>query len=97
MNKLYDLKLVIDAIRATRNRWIATIEGRMAELKKDNPKLKENELFSRALAYSEVNEEFQNLITLYGIIGSDAEAYSKALAKDVVYDTQVIKLPKKAA
>ena len=97
MDKLYDLKLMLDAIQATRTRWLDKIGSKMREWKEYNPKLTSKELFDRALFDKEVNEEFQNLITLYGVVGSDAAAYSQALSQDVGHNAQIIKLPKKAA
>jgi len=97
MTKLEDLKLVLEAIKATRARWIKSLESRISEILTDDPKKNYNQAFSQAISHKEVNEEFQNLITLYGVIGSDAAAYSQALSQDVGQNAQVIRLPKKAA
>jgi hypothetical protein len=96
MTKLEDLKMVIEAIKATRARWITALDSKISEVLKDNPKKTYKEAFSQVIAHKEINEEFQNLISLYGIIGSEAESYVKALEVTEA-PPNVVKLPKKAA
>lgn len=93
MTKLEDLKMVLEAIQAVRGRWIRVLESRIAEIMHDSKKTYK-EAFSAAISHEEVNKEFQSLITLYGVVGSDVEAYIKAL-EPTVDTTNVIPLPKK--
>lgn len=95
--KMYDLRLVIQAIKTARTGWLAAIEARMAEIKKDNPFIPADELFNKAIMHKEVFEENKNLITLYSIIGSEAEAYIQALDQTVVNEFKPSVRTKKAA
>lgn len=94
MTKLEDLKMVLEAIKATRARWIKSLETRISEILMDDPKKDYKQAFSQAISYKEVHEEFQNLITLYGVVGSDSEAYIKAL-EPTVEQSNVVDLPKR--
>lgn len=96
MDKLQDLKMVLEAIKATRMRWITALESKTQEILMDDSKKNYTQAFSQAISHKEIHEEFQNLITLYSIVGSDVESYIKALEPNVEYEN-VIKLPKKAA
>lgn len=94
MQKIEELQLIIKAIGATRTRWLGHIDAKVQEIIQDKPHLDVREAFSRALMNKEVNEEFQNLITLYGMLGSESEVFAKALEPDT---SNVVPFPKKAA
>ena len=95
MNKLEELKHVINAIGATRNRWLSKIEEVMSEAR--DGRRTEKELFSNALMHQDVSSEFQNLISLYGVIGSEHEAYAASIEPHVGVDAEVIPLKKRKA
>lgn len=93
--KLDDLRMVLGAIKTVRAEWLATVEAKILEILTDHPRIDPIEARNRALTHPDVHAKYMPLISLYGVIGGDIEAYQAAVDSVVRPDAPVIPLRKK--
>jgi hypothetical protein len=76
-----DLKLTLQAIEASRLAYEQLLAARLIEARSAHPNLSPKELYSKVSMSSELRDAFQNLMSLYGCIGSSSSEYVKVLSK----------------
>ena len=77
-----DLKMMLQAVQQMRTNWLSFVAIKFQEAcntqKPATPEA-ERALYNKILTSSDVNQEYQKLVTLYGCIGSQSEQYINAL------------------
>lgn len=88
--KLYDLKVVLGAIKEVRKKWLEAYRVKLAEIIEDKPGISFSEAQSEALTHPDINQAYMPLITLYGIVGEGADAYEAAVSSVVVESEDLV-------
>jgi hypothetical protein len=79
MENLQDLKMVLEAIVIARKRWLLALSGKSLEIMRGHPELNFQEALNKSLMHPEIHEQFQSLVNLYGIVGSNSGKYLEAI------------------
>lgn len=89
--KLIELRAIFGAIKIVREKWLWAVNAKTKEMLEDNPDWTPEKAKNEALTHPAIFEHYQPLVTLYGILGSDAEAYQSALESVVVEEEQEVR------